>query len=180
MGKESPEDSDKEPDHQLNGMVKKLIDYDGYSEYVQNILLYISDYIVSKLVTQVKCSLCVSNLTGSSPIPTQPDSLQLQQTKSSSHRNRSIIPSIYQQWEFEDSFKVCDGQNQIYKYTEHIFKLYVINQPNHINTKKNLKTKMILELCQHFGDVATKLLPPQHEISINEPLLEEDHRLWLL
>ena len=68
----------------------------------------------------------------------------------------------------------------VIKYAEHIFKLYVINQPNQINTKKNLKTKMILELCQHFGDVATKLLPPQHEISINEPLLEEDHRLWLL
>jgi hypothetical protein len=177
LAKESPEDSDKQqPDHHLNRMVTNLEDCNGYSEFVQNILHYISGYIVSKLVKQVKCSLCISNLTGSSPIPTQTHhnyskpSHPLTETELSflqfTNNGNLKIPSKF----------VMD----VIKYAEHIFKLYVINQPNQINTKKNLKTKMILELCQHFGDVATKLLPPQHEISINEPLLEEDHRLWLL
>ena len=40
---------------------------------------------------------------------------------------------------------------------------------------------MVMEVCQHFGQVATNLLPPLHQVSLHdEPLIQEDHRLWLL
>ena len=58
--------------------------------------------------------------------------------------------------------------------------LNVISSTSGEISKKNLKTRMIMELCQHFGQVATNSLPPRHTESINQPLIEEDHRLWLL
>ena len=37
-----------------------------------------------------------------------------------------------------------------------------------INTKKNINTKMVMEVCQHFGQVATNLLPPLHQVSLHD------------
>lgn len=53
-------------------------------------------------------------------------------------------------------------------------------QTNQITKQKSLKTKMVIELCARFGQVATSLLSPQHEDMLDEALLEYDHRLWLL
>ena len=54
----------------------------------------------------------------------------------------------------------------VVKYAEHIFKLYTAS-PNsdQVSNKRNLKTKMLVELCNHFSQIATNLLPPQHEDS---------------
>lgn len=60
------------------------------------------------------------------------------------------------------------------------FKLYVANQAlDQICRNTNLKKKMVLEVCQHFAQDATDALPPRHERT-DEPLIEDDHRLWLV
>ena len=157
-------------------MINDLLKSNPHSEFVQNILEYISGFIVAKLMKQVKCPSCIANLTGSSPKPptrSEHDYFMEPVNKpkpSFLHflNNRNLkIPSKF----------VVD----IVKYAEHIFKLHVTSPTSgQVSNKRNLKTKMIIELCQHFGQVATNSLLPRHTESTNQPLIEEDHRLWLL
>ena len=171
-----PNDDEQQDTDRVSGMINDLLKSNPHSEFVQNILEYISGFIVAKLMKQVKCPSCIANLTGSSPKPptqSEHDYFMAPVNKPKQSflhflNNRNLkIPSKF----------VVD----IVKYAEHIFKLHVTSPTSgQVSNKRNLKTKMIIELCQHFGQVATNSLPPRHTESTNQPLIEEDHRLWLL
>ena len=114
-----PKDDEQDTDR-VSGMINDLMKSNPHSEFIQNILEYISGFIVAKLVKQVKCPSCIANLTGSSPKPpTQSEHDYFMQPVNKPKpsflhflNNRNLkIPS---------KFVV-----NIVKYAEHIFKLHV-------------------------------------------------------
>ena len=171
-----PKDDEEEDTDREGGMINDLLKSNPHSEFVQNVLEYISGFVVAKLTKQIKCLSCIANLTESSAAPatrsehdyfTKPEDKPKQSFLHFLNNGNLKIPSKF----------VVD----VVKYAEHIFKLYITSPTSdQVSNKRNLKTKMIIEICQHFGQVTTNSLPPQHTESTNQPLIEEDHRLWLL
>ena len=53
------QETDKESE-----MLCNILKSNPHSEFIQNILEYISGFIVAKLIKKVKCPFCISNLTG--------------------------------------------------------------------------------------------------------------------
>ena len=171
-----PKDDEEQDTDRVGRMINDLLKSNPHSEFVQNVLEYISGFLVAKLTKQIKCLSCIANLTESSATPatqSEHDYFMKPEDKpkpSFLHflNNRNLkIPSKF----------VVD----VVKYAEQMFKLYVTSPTlDQVSNKRNLKTKMIIEICQHFGQVTTNSLPPQHTESTNQPLIEEDHQLWLL
>lgn len=62
---------------------------------------------------------------------------------------------------------------------EHIFKRYVCQKGNSISNTKNLKSKMILDVCHHFLLESNRSLFTVHEPSSNEDIVD-DHRIKLM
>lgn len=162
---------------QLSRLVSQL-ELNKNSNYVLNILYYISGFIVAKLMKQVKCSSCIGDLTGTCTTTTPSEHDYCKQANPGHVSGQSSFSQFINSGSLKIPSKfVVD----VVQYAEHIFKLYVSMNVDQINTKKNINTKMVMEVCQHFGQVATNLLPPLHQVSLHdEPLIEEDHRLWLL
>ncbi|CAB3987355.1 Proteasome activator complex subunit 3 [Paramuricea clavata] len=63
------------------------------------------------------------------------------------------------------------------EHCEHIFKLYVCQKGNGINNMKNLKSKMILEVCHNFLLDGNKSVFADHELGANEDMVEDDHQV---
>ena len=63
-----PKDDDQDT-HRVNDVINDLIKSNQHSEFVNNILEYISGFVVAKLMKKVKCPSCIANLTGSLPKP---------------------------------------------------------------------------------------------------------------
>ena len=166
---------DDQDTHRVNDVINDLIKSNQHSEFVDNILEYISGFVVAKLVKKVKCPSCIANLTGSSPKP--PNRSEHDYFKTTANEPKPGFLHFFNNGNLQMPSKfVVD----VIKYAETIFKLHVTSQTSRQISKKNLKTRMIIEFCQHFGQVATNSLPPRHTESPNQPLIEEDHRLWLL
>ena len=163
--------------NKFEAMANKLLNSTGYSEFVQNVLYYICVFIVTKLIKKVKCSSCLSDLTGPLVKPIRSDHNYFEQTDHhvGEHAHNTSFIHFINNGNLKLLLKFV-----VVKYAEQLFKLHVTNQPNQITKQKNLKTKMVMELCAHFGQVATTLLPPRHEDMLNEALLKNDHILWLL
>ena len=152
-------------------MINDLLKSNPHSEFVQNVLEYISGLVVVKLTKQIKCLSCIANLTESSATPatrSEHDYFMKPEDKPKPsflhflNNGNLKIPSKF----------VVD----VVKYAEHIVKLYVTSPTSdQVSKKRNLKTKMIIQICQYFGQVTTNSLPPQHTESTNQPLIEEDH-----
>jgi hypothetical protein len=66
------------------------------------------------------------------------------------------------------------------EHCEHIFKLYVFQKSNGINNMKNLKTKMILEVCHNSLLDGNKSVFADHELGANEDIVEDDHQVKLI
>ena len=60
---------DEQDTHRMSELMNGLIKSNPHSEFVNNILEYISGCVVAKLMKKVKCPSCIANLTGSSPKP---------------------------------------------------------------------------------------------------------------
>ena len=69
---------------------------------------------------------------------------------------------------------------QIIEYAELVFKRYVCQKGNSINSQKNLKKTMIINLCHHFATNAHKDLFAEHEQGSNERVFEDDHKTNLI
>ena len=174
----SPEDGEQDDmSNHLDTMANSVLSSIKHTEFTLNVLHYIGGFVVAKLMKKVKCCSCLANLTGQTIGTTHSDhSYTRSTTNSIGETTTSFLQFVNHGTLKAPSKFVVD----VVKHAETLFKLHVVNQPNHINNQKNLKSTMVLELCHHFGQVATSLLPPPHEVMMNEPLLEEDHRLWLV
>ena len=120
----------------------------GHSEFMENILFYISGFIVTKLMALIACTACKSCLI-SSPLPSSIDhdycgvkTAQHSDTPAASaftlfiNRGGLTIPS-------QSVFAVV-------KYADHIFKAFVVKDGKHINPSEKLRSRMIMEVCHHF------------------------------
>ena len=107
----------------------------GHSEFMENILFYISGFIVTKLMALIACTACKKCLI-SSPLPSSIDhdycgakTTQHSDTPAASaftlfiNRGGLTIPS-------QSVFAVV-------KYAEHIFKAFVVKDGKHINPSEN-------------------------------------------
>jgi hypothetical protein len=141
-------------------------------------LFYIGGFIVSKLVKKLTCQACKECLVGEvTPV-----------MKASDHDYCG--PSTYSQVSSASAFTlfVNNGglripSKSVYttiEHCEHIFKLYVCQKGNGINNMKNLKTKMILEVCHNFLLDGNKSVFADHELGANEDMVEDDHQVKLI
>jgi hypothetical protein len=58
--------------------------------------------------------------------------------------------------------------------------MYVCQKGNSINNMKNLKSKMILEVCHHFLLDGNKSVFADHKPGANEDMIEDDHQVNLI
>jgi hypothetical protein len=150
----------------------------SHSDFISNILFCIGGFIVSKLVKKLTCQACKECLVGE----VTPG------MKASDHDYCG--PSTYSQVSSASAFTlfVNNGglripSESVYtriEHCEHIFKLYVCQKGNGINNMKNLKTKMILEVCHNFLLDGNKSVFADHELGANEDMVEDDHQVKLI
>ena len=163
------QETDKESE-----MLCNILKFNPHSEFIQNILEYISGFIVAKLMKKVKCPFCISNLTGTAnPLAPSEHDYSIKPMNAS---KPSLLHFLNNKNLKTPSKFVVD----VVRYAEHMFKLYIAS-PNsdQVSNKRNIKTKMLVELSNRFSQIAINLLPSLHEDSTFFPL-NEDHRLWLL
>ena len=60
---------------------------------------------------------------------------------------------------------------------EHIFRQYVCQKGNSVNSTGRLKNKMILEVCHHLLLDGNKSVCGDHELGANEDMVEDDHQV---
>ena len=92
----------------------------SHSEFVENMLEYISAFIITKSLEQVKCSSCINNLTATSSFKRSP--------KSDHDYAKPLNKAKPSFLHFRNSgnLKIPSGfVVNLVKYAEHIFKLYV-------------------------------------------------------
>jgi len=170
-GSSSPSD-----EKEINLMYEHL-SFQEHSEFIQNVLFYISGYITSKLMDKLSCSECKKCLI---PLPTQIPV-----------NGHDYTASLYHKCGKAPYFTtlVNKGGLQIpstsvlktIQYCEHIFRSLVITENSqYINNETNLKKKMIIQVCQHFSLDSSEELFSNHEEGLNEMLLEDDHRTKLI
>ena len=140
------------------------------SEYVQNVLFYIGGYIVSKLIKQISCSQCrhclISNCSAS----------QTNEINTARYNEASAFT------QFVNNGGLTIPQKSFFSIlvcAEKVFKCYLCNVG--ITNQINLRSKMILEVCQYFiVDQGHLGLFDDHEEGNNEILFEDDHKIKLL
>ena len=94
----------------------------SHSEFVENILEYISGFLITKLLKQVKCSSCINNLTATSSFKRSPQS-----DHDYAKPLKKAKPSFL---DFQNSGNLKIPSEFVVnavKYYEHIFKLHVAN-----------------------------------------------------
>ena len=70
----------------------------------------------------------------------------------------------------------------VLKYAEQVFKACVSKNGKQINREAKLRSKLILEVCQHFivDRSDNNNLFDDHELGANEIAFEDDHRVKLV
>ena len=144
------------------------------SEFLSNILFYISGFVVSKLVKKISCLSCKNCLLSQFNPPT-PDhdycSVKFSEVASASaftlfvNKGGLRIPS-------ESVYLVVE-------YTEKEFKASVCKDGKQITRESKLKEKLVMNVCRHFLLDSRKIFQ-DHEQGLNENLFEEDHQSTLV
>jgi hypothetical protein len=150
----------------------------SHSDFISNILFYIGGYIVSTLEKKLTCQACKECLVGE-VIPV----MKASDPNYCGPSNYSQLSSASAFTLFVNNGGLRIPSKSVYttiEHCEHIFKLYVCQKGNSINNMKNLKTKMILEVCHHFLLDGNKSVFADHELGANEDMVEDDHQVKLI
>ena len=144
------------------------------SEFLSNILFYISGFVVSKLVKKISCSSC-KNCLLSQFNPATPDheycSVKFSEVASASAFTLFInngglrIPS-------ESVYLVVE-------YAEKEFKACVCKDGNQITREGKLKEKLVMNVYRHFIMDSRNKIFQDHEQGLNENLFD-DHKSTLI
>ena len=157
------------------------LDQRSHTEFISNVLFYIGGFIVSKLVKLLTCPACRNSLVSSCPAsPAKSD-----------HDYCGVKSVRYDEVAAASAFTLFVNKGglripsksvfQILVYAEQVFKAYVCKDGNQISNEKNLRSKMILEVCHHFiVDESRQTLFEDHEQGMNESVFEDDHRVKLI
>ena len=144
------------------------------SEFLSNILFYISGFVVSKLVKKISCSSC-KNCLLSQFNPATPDheycSIKFSEVASASAFTLFVnngglrIPS-------ESVYLVVE-------YAEKEFKACVCKDGNQITREGKLKEKLVMNVYRHFIMDSRNKIFQDHEQGLNENLFD-DHKSTLI
>jgi hypothetical protein len=170
------ENEDESTSDEINAMCRHL-DQSGYREFTSNMLFYIAGYIVSKLLDNLPCSICKRSIL---PLPNQIPANGHDYTSSLYHEAGKA--SSFTSFINQGGLQIPSGSVfQIIQYCEHLFKAAVCSKDlQQINNEKNLKKKMIINVCHHFTLDTTVDVFADHEEGDNELLIEDDHRTKLI
>ncbi len=157
--------------------ISEHLDDERHSEFMSNVLFYIAGYIVSKLLDNLTCPGCKKSL-----VP---------QANEAPHNGHDYTATLYHDAGKASSFTnfVNNGglhipSTSVYRtveYCEHLFKAKVTGKDGHqITSERNLKKKMIVNVCHHFALETTMPLFADHEEGENEIVVEDDHRTKLI
>ena len=175
---ETPEnDSGFTPEEQL--LVEQLEER-GHSEFMENILFYISGYIVTKLITLISCTACRSSLISSTSTQSLDHDYCGMKTTQHSAAPRASAFTLF----INRGGLTIPSQSvfAVVKYAEHIFKAFVAKDGRHINSSEKLRSKMIMQVCHHFvvNESCHLNIFGDHDPGMNEVGFDEDHRMKLI
>ena len=143
------------------------------SDFISNILFYIGGFIVSKLIKKLTCQACKDSLLGSSIATVETDhdycGLSAYDEVSSASAFTLFVNNGGLRIPSKSVFSIIEQ-------CEHVFKQYVCQ--NGISSTKNLKSKMILQVCHYFLLESNKAVFSHHELSSN--VVENDHQTKLI
>ena len=144
-----------------------------HSDFISNILFYIGGFIVSKLIKKLTCQACKDSLLGSSIATVETDhdycGLSAYDEVSSASAFTLFVNNGGLRVPSKSVFSIIEQ-------CEHVFKQYVCQ--NGISSTKNLKSKMILQVCHYFLLESNKAVFSHHELSSN--VVENDHQTKLI
>jgi hypothetical protein len=114
----------------------------GHSEFTENILFYISGFIVKKLMKLMTCSACRSCLISS------PSSSSVDHNYCGTKTTQTDAPTASAFTLFVNRGGLTIPSQSVYtvvKYAEHIFKAFVVKDGKHINLSENLHRLRVLD-----------------------------------
>ena len=143
------------------------------SEFLSNVLSYISSFVVAKLLNKLTCPSCkrcfLSQFTSTVP---DHDCCAMNYCNVTSASAFTVfvnggltIPS----W----------SAYLVVEYAEKVFKCNVCKDGNQISSEARLKQKLILDVCSHFIMDKKQDIFKDHELGLNESVFEDDHRFAL-
>ena len=153
------------------------LDQEQHSEFVSNVLYYITGYIISQIINRTSCPSCKSCLVSS---PTDlTTSIQHNCSSATYHEARNA--SAFTHFIKKGGLKI--PSSSVYRtveYSEHVFKAMVSGKDgNEIRNQAKLKERMVIQVNKHFMLDTTATLFSDHEDGINKSLVEDDHKATL-
>ena len=174
--KETPTDNLEEPESSPEeDLFCSHLNSPGTSEFLSNILFYISGYIVFKLVKKLSCESCKSCLLSHFNSET-PDHDYCAMNYS------QIAPaSAFTLFVNNGGLKIpSQSVYNIIEFAEKIFKENVCKDGLKISRENKLKQKLVLSVCNHFVMDSTHQIFQDHDQGSQDNLLEENHRSSLI
>ena len=172
--KDENADANNSMEEAKESLMFEHLDRGIHSDFISNILFYIGGFIVSKLVKKLTCQACIDCLVGS-----------INRAESD---HDYCGQSAYNEVSTAAAFTlfVNNGGLRIptksvfttIEQCEHIFKQYVCQ--NGISNAKNLKTKMILKVCNHFLLSVNNSVFEDDEMGLNANMEENEHQIKLI
>lgn len=148
-----------------------------HSEFVENVLYYISGHIVSKLVKSVTCPACKNCLISSSL--SSPSQLLDHDYFGSRPDNQRA--SAYTQFVNKGGLTMpSPSVFSVVKYAEIVFKACVCKDGRQISSSEGLRSKMIVEVSNHFfvDKSSRSTVFSDHDSGMND--MNDDHRVKLI
>ena len=145
------------------------------TEFLSNVLFYISGFVVSKLLNKLTCLSCKTCLL-SQFTSTVPD-------HNYSAMNYCDVTSASAFALFVNNGGLTIPSRSVYlvvEYAEKVFKCKVCKDGDHISSEARLKEKLALDVCSHFIMDKRQNIFEDHELGLNESVFEEDHRSALI
>ena len=145
------------------------------TEFLSNVLFYISGFVVSKLLNKLTCLSCKTCLLS-----------QLTSTVLGHDycaMNYCDVTSASAFTLFVNNGGLMIPSRSVYlvvEYAEKVFKCKVCKDGDQISSEARLKEKLVLDVCSHFIMDKRQNIFEDHELGLNESVFEEDHRSALI
>ena len=161
------------PEHELAQQLEEK----NHSEFVENILYYISGYIVAKLIKSITCTACKNCLISRSlSTPRQLFDHDYEGSRPDNQRASAYTQFVNKGGLTIPSASVFD----VIKYAEIVFKACVSKDGRQISSGDRLRSKMIVEVSNHFflDKASGSTIFSDHDPEMNN--VNDDHRVKLI
>ena len=161
------------PEHELAQQLEEK----NHSEFVENILYYISGYIVAKLIKSITCAACKNCLISRSlSTPRQLIDHDYEGSRPDNQRASADTQFVNKGGLTIPSKSVFD----VIKYADIVFKACVCKDGRQISSGDRLRSKMIVEVSNHFflDKASGSTIFADHDPEMND--VNDDHRVKLI